>query len=67
MSSFWFLGHDSCHGDSGAPLIVRRDSGSPAYLYGIVSFGTKTCGSGVPGVYTRVETYIPWILSHLES
>ena len=61
-----FSGHDSCQGDSGSPLIIRRDSASPAFLYGIVSFGTKICGSGVPGVYTRIETYIPWILSHLQ-
>lgn len=59
-------GKDSCNGDSGGPLITRtvdRRSGvqSTAWLTGIVSYGTRRCGEGKPGVYTRVSSYIDWI------
>ena len=51
-------------GDSGGPLYVRYiiegqrrsayfDNSKPWYLLGIVSFGTRTCGAGVPAIYTR--------------
>ncbi|XP_034247821.1 CLIP domain-containing serine protease 2-like [Thrips palmi] len=58
---------DTCQGDSGGPLmgIVGRNRKRLLAL-GIVSYG-KGCGDpGVPGVYTRVGHYIPWILAHLE-
>ena len=59
-------GKDSCAGDSGGPLIARESISDPMYLVGIVSFGTKKCGKGLPGVYTNVTTYIPWILENLK-
>ena len=51
-------------GDSGGPLYLRYiiegqrrsayfDNSKPWYLLGIVSFGTRTCGAGVPAIYTR--------------
>merc|ERR1719300_1488431 len=66
------LGKDSCKGDSGGPLFLSQvknrnigeptlDGTEPWYLMGIVSFGSRRCGSGKPGVYTRVESFIPWI------
>jgi len=66
------IGKDSCGGDSGGPLYMRYviegqkksayyDNSKPWYLLGIVSFGTKRCGSGSPAIYTRVESFIPWI------
>lgn len=37
------------------------------YLVGIVSYGASKCGTdGIPGVYTRVSSYLPWILENLE-
>jgi secreted trypsin-like serine protease len=36
------------------------------YLKGVVSFGTKKCGKGLPGVYINVATYIPWIIENLK-
>jgi len=55
------LGKDSCKGDSGGGLYIQREQYKPWYLIGIVSFGSKKCGSGVPGIYTRVAEFIPWI------
>ena len=30
-------------------------------IIGVVSFGTNKCDSSVPGIYTRVSTYVDWI------
>ncbi|XP_049283463.1 CLIP domain-containing serine protease 14D-like [Anopheles funestus] len=59
---------DSCRGDSGGPLMYvgQRNSEGVLYLGGLVSFG-RQCGlQGVPGVYTRVNQYIEWIVQNLE-
>ena len=61
------IGQDSCKGDSGGPLIAKQAKTGLMYLRGIVSFGTQTCGKGYPGVYTNVQNYVTWILSHLEQ
>jgi len=66
-------GEDSCSGDSGGPLVATDPSKaesiikSPKYLIGIVSFGTKRCGSGYPGVYTSIEYYLPWIIANMKE
>lgn len=66
-----FLGEDSCSGDSGGPLVAAEQDSStlnkkPKYLIGIVSFGTRKCGQGYPGVYTSIEYYLPWILDNMK-
>ncbi|XP_044735903.1 serine protease snake-like [Chrysoperla carnea] len=55
---------DTCTGDSGGPLQIISETVNCMYdIIGITSFG-KPCGkSRVPGVYTRVSSYIPWIES----
>jgi secreted trypsin-like serine protease len=58
------LGKDSCQGDSGGPLVTRKKSGD-WYQIGIVSFGTRICGRGSPGVYTRVTSFIHWIAQNM--
>uniref|UniRef100_A0A182SI45 Peptidase S1 domain-containing protein n=1 Tax=Anopheles maculatus TaxID=74869 RepID=A0A182SI45_9DIPT len=58
---------DNCTGDSGGPL--KSISINARYVqYGVVSFGLRTCGrQSAPGVYTKVENYIEWILDNLEE
>jgi secreted trypsin-like serine protease len=52
----------SCGGDSGGPLIIRE--GPTAWVQvGVVSWGPEPCAvAGAYGVYTRVSSYVPWIL-----
>ena len=50
---------DTCRGDSGGPLMCKVDGSMTAD--GIVSFG-RGCGTGNPGVYTRVCSYKNWIM-----
>ena len=52
-------------GDSGGPLVCV-ENGRPV-LRGIVSFG-KGCGRpGLPGIYTRVNSYLDWIDESIEK
>ncbi|EFX87193.1 hypothetical protein DAPPUDRAFT_312667 [Daphnia pulex] len=57
-------GQDTCQYDSGGPLVIEnksQDDKSCRFMQvGIVSFGDG-CAKGVPGVYTRVKKYLPWI------
>ena len=54
------LGKDACSGDSGGGLFIR-DTSDTWHLLGIVSYGAKECGNGIPGVYTRVSSFLQWI------
>jgi trypsin len=50
-------GRKTCSNDSGGPLV-----NAASQLVGLVSAGGKSCADdGVPGVYTRVGAYLPWI------
>ncbi|GJQ73801.1 hypothetical protein Trydic_g18741 [Trypoxylus dichotomus] len=56
-------GTDTCQGDSGGPLQIINDSydfGSFPEIVGITSLGAL-CGE-LPGLYTRVYHYLPWII-----
>ncbi len=53
-------GRDSCQGDSGGPLFVERNG--LWVQVGIVSYGLGCGRRGVPGVYTRITTYVDWVL-----
>lgn len=55
-------GKDACFGDSGGPIYVTADDGTPA-VAGVVSRGMsdedKPCGGG--GIYVRADAVVPWI------
>ncbi|KAF2896511.1 hypothetical protein ILUMI_09660 [Ignelater luminosus] len=61
-------GDDFCHGDSGGPLemVTYHNYRVKMIEYGVVSFGPGTCGQGFPGVYTRVDYYMDWILDNMK-
>jgi secreted trypsin-like serine protease len=65
--SVLFVG-DACAGDSGGPLMNQAELGNDKFiLLGLVSFGPRQCGlSNFPGVYTRVSSYMEWILRNIE-
>ncbi|XP_026741286.1 serine protease Hayan-like isoform X2 [Trichoplusia ni] len=59
-------GVDACQGDSGGPLQVNmslpiRDQGHMHYIIGVISFGIGCALPDLPGVYTRVSSYLDWI------
>ncbi|XP_060849912.1 venom protease-like [Rhopalosiphum padi] len=59
-------GKDSCRGDSGGPLMYPK--GKQYYLMGIVSYGGLVCGQpGVPGVYTKVPSFMDWIIDKINK
>ncbi|XP_037074907.1 putative serine protease 29 [Pollicipes pollicipes] len=57
---------DACRGDSGGPLMVELPDGSYR-LTGIVSTGVGCDNPEFPGSYTKVSSYIDWILGNLLS
>lgn len=48
-----------CMGDSGGGLILNENK---PILVGIVSFGATVCQAGFPVVFTKVSSYLTWII-----
>ncbi|KAJ8953061.1 hypothetical protein NQ314_007436 [Rhamnusium bicolor] len=62
-------GKDSCSGDSGGPLQISKYlyDDIRSVQYGVISFGGRVCGSGsFPSLYTRVDSYMKWILDNIK-
>jgi len=54
-------GRGACEGDSGGPLVYQWHNVS--YLIGLTSFGSAMgCELGTPTVYTRITSYLEWIM-----
>nr|XP_029717270.1 melanization protease 1-like isoform X1 [Aedes albopictus] len=54
---------DACEGDSGGPLQIQING--TYYLIGIVSYGPRCGTTTLPAVYTRVTSYMAWILENI--
>lgn len=52
-------GKDACHGDSGGPLLSKIDG--HYVVVGVVSTGIGCARPLLPGLYSRVSSYIGWI------
>lgn len=53
------LGQDACHGDGGSPLSCLVDGYYE--LTGIVSWGYKCGNKDLPGLYSKVSSFVGWI------
>lgn len=59
---------DTCIGDSGGPLVIKQND--HFIQVGVTSFGGSDviCGEPrIPGVYTRLSTFIDYITQHIPS
>ncbi|KAJ8674218.1 hypothetical protein QAD02_005480 [Eretmocerus hayati] len=59
---------DTCRGDSGGPLMDTHETEILAKrIVGVVSGGQWPCGPpGLPAVYTKVFSFVPWILNNMQ-
>ncbi|XP_047104443.1 CLIP domain-containing serine protease HP8-like [Schistocerca piceifrons] len=59
-------GNNSCYGRSGSPLMAFEGQPPRGFLIGVVSFGPTACIKvDAPTVYTRVSSFLTWILDNI--
>ncbi|XP_053202357.1 serine protease 27-like [Panonychus citri] len=56
-------GRDACHGDSGGPLLYKL--ADHWAVIGVVSTGVGCARPLLPGLYSRVSSYVDWIGRYL--
>lgn len=56
-------GKDSCHGDSGGPVMLplHHNGSFPFYQIGVISFSEGCARPNVPGINTNVQYFADWI------
>ena len=52
-------GRDACSADSGGPLSISQSG--RRLVVGVVSAGSECASPKLPGLYTRVNSYVSWI------
>jgi len=57
-------GENTCHGDSGGPLIITNEYGEYEQI-GIVSWAYGCADPGYPTVYSRIWTQLDWFYSYI--
>ncbi|CAL8088731.1 unnamed protein product [Orchesella dallaii] len=62
-----FPGKDSCQGDSGGPFFLRNRNTNIFTQIGIVSFGVDCASPQYPGVYTRISSFLKWIIDNTQD
>ncbi|XP_049782665.1 CLIP domain-containing serine protease HP8-like [Schistocerca cancellata] len=59
-------GNNSCYGRSGSPLMAFEGQPPRGVLIGVPSFGPRVCNKvDTPTVYTRVSSFLTWILDNI--
>lgn len=55
-------GRDACQGDSGGPMHMESAAGGGSVeVVGLVSWGRGCARPDLPGLYTKVVNFLPWI------
>lgn len=57
--------HPTCPGDSGGPMVILEDGAFT--LIGVHSSGLRCAQDAQPGVYSRVTSYLDWIMMEISG